>query len=134
VDRPGITRVCGEGRPGKPRGALGNYPARTGFVPHADIGDLMGMLQRLRGAKANDASWAHFKRKYVLYPRFKEEYRVSRRTYHTHVWDKQTLKEKCLGPEVKNVVGDIEEMTEVWNMLKTASIGPRSTSWKPWIP
>jgi hypothetical protein len=31
----------------------------------------------------------------------------------------RTLKEKCLGPNMKALVGNVEELNQVWNMLDT---------------
>jgi hypothetical protein len=42
---------------------------------------------------------------------------VYRGTYYTHIWNKRvyrSLKKVCLGPEIKNMVRDMEELARVW--------------------
>jgi hypothetical protein len=63
-----------------------------------------------------------FDGKYVAYLRFKKEWCAYRRTYHAHVRDKpasQTLKEKSLAPSAKALVGDVEDLSRVWDTLDT---------------
>ncbi len=48
-----------------------------------------------------------------------------RKTYHTHVRDElvsRTLKEKCLSAAVKMLVGDMEELEEVWETLDSVEL------------
>ncbi len=69
-----------------------------------------------------------FDGKYVRYPRFWKEWWAYRRTFHAHVRDKLvcfTLKAKCLTTSVKVVVGDMEELEEVWETLDTCYNGPK---------
>jgi hypothetical protein len=47
---------------------------------------------------------------------------VYQRTYHAHVRDElacQALRDKCLSGGANAVVGDIEDLDEVWDTLDT---------------
>ncbi len=44
------------------------------------------------------------------------------------------LKEKCLGAVGETMVGDIEELMEMWETLDICYIRPESTLLRPWTP
>jgi hypothetical protein len=72
----------------------------------------------------------------VEYPKFKEVWWAYRRTYHAHVRDElacRALKDKILSDKARAVVGDIEDLDEVWDTLDTCYTTLRSTSWRRWI-
>jgi hypothetical protein len=78
-----------------------------------EAGDLMTMLWGLRGEQANDAGWQRFSSKYVTYPRFRKEWWAYRRPTSQMSGTGHTLKEKCLTPGTKSMVGDMEDLGEV---------------------
>jgi hypothetical protein len=82
--------------------------------------DLVSLLRNLGRAQADDAGRPLFNGKYVTYPQFKKERWAYWRTYHAHIREElicRALKVKCLGPNLKALVGDVEELDELWDML-----------------
>jgi hypothetical protein len=64
----------------------------------------------------------------VGYPRFRKTWWAYRRNYHAHVRDELvfcTLKENCLAATVKALLGDMEELDKVWEMLDTCYNHPQ---------
>ncbi len=48
---------------------------------------------------------------------FKKEWWAYRRKYHAHMRDelvRRTLRDKCMSTGVKAIVGDVEDLDEVW--------------------
>jgi hypothetical protein len=72
--------------------------------------------------KANNSEWPTFDGRFVNYPRFKKEWRAYRETYHSVVSGDlaaKTLREKCVTGDALRMVGHLEDLKEIWNMLDT---------------
>jgi hypothetical protein len=78
---------------------------------------LADVVKGTRVVEANGAGWPPFSRKYVVYVRFKKEWWTYLKTYHMHVQNDllfcRILKERCLAPSAKSVVGDLEDLDKV---------------------
>ncbi len=99
---------------------MGDEPAARG--PTREENDLAALPHNLGMVQANDAGWPTFECKYVKYSRFKKVWWAYRRTYHAQVRDElvcHTLNDKCLAAAIMTVVGDAEELDEVWETLDT---------------
>jgi hypothetical protein len=89
-------------------------------MPEPEARDLVSLLRNLGGAQASNTGWPLLHGKYITYLRFKKEWWAYRKTCHVHVRNKfvcWTLQEKCLGTNLKALVGDMEELDKVWDRL-----------------
>jgi hypothetical protein len=72
--------------------------------------------------KANYSGWPRFDRKFVNYSRFKKKWQAYKETYHSVVNDDlavKTLREKCMKGDAWKMVGHLEDLQEIWDMLDT---------------
>jgi hypothetical protein len=88
----------------------------------------MVLLRRWGQLRANDSGWPVFYGRYASYPRFKKDWVVYRETYHSIVNDDlaaKTLREKCVKVDAHNMIGHLEDLREIWNMLDTCYERPK---------
>jgi hypothetical protein len=65
----------------------------------------------------------------------RKEWWACSRTYQAHAWNKlvcSTLEEKWPAPGIKSIVGDIEDLNEVWICWTHASTNQRNTTLRLW--
>jgi hypothetical protein len=60
--------------------------------------------------------------KFVNYPKFKWEWQAYRQSFHPMVGNDlvaKTLREKCVSGDAQKMIGNVEDLAEIWDTLET---------------
>jgi hypothetical protein len=91
--------------------------------PHrAGSGGLLDIMRGLGHMQANDSGWPTFDGRYANYPRFKQEWRAYRETYHSAVNNDlaaKALRDKCIKGDAIRMVSHLDDLQEMWETLDT---------------
>jgi hypothetical protein len=85
-------------------------------------GDLLDFMRGFGHMQANDSGWPVFDGRYACYPRFRNEWRAYRETYHSAVNNDlatRALRDKCLKGDALQMVSHLDDLREMWETLDT---------------